>query len=157
MADTHFRFVERHLKAHEEQAENWKADHEKAMACLEFEEYLDSAISLFQHITRVDEGWHNHVFTYPDRYDPKRDEAILGLYRRWLKLAEGDWETVARLEKEYGTVRGADEFRRCYRAAQGVLTPDDAFFTGEGLVKLRDEAVDAHRRGEAAEMRETGD
>lgn len=45
-------------------------------------------------------------------------------------------------------VEMADRFRAHIRETEGILTPDAQFFAADARVRLRDEAIDEHRRGE---------
>jgi hypothetical protein len=143
---------ERRTERYAEQPEEWKQDHDAAMRCFDFEGLLAFGLSLFDFINRIDEVWRVKVFRGLVPYDPASDEVIGDLYRWWLRPCDRILARLSELEKHFD-VEGSKEFRSACREVQGLLTRSADFFTHERLARLRDEAVDANRRGESEEMR----
>jgi hypothetical protein len=155
-AQESLRRYENRSARYEEQPERWKQDHNAAMHCFDFEGLLAFGLSLFDFINRIDEAWRIKVFRNLVPYNPTVDEGIEELYHLWLKPCDRLLVRLSELEK-YFDVAGAKEFRSACREVQGILTEDEEFFAHDQLVRLRDEAVEANRRGEVEEMRSLGD
>ncbi|HKI35497.1 MAG TPA: hypothetical protein VKA46_26815 [Gemmataceae bacterium] len=147
---------EKRSERYSQQPEQWKQDHEAAMCCFDFEGLLAFGLSLYDYINRIDEAWRVKVYRNLVPHDPAVDKVIEELYRGWLKPYDRVLARLSALEKHFD-VAGAKEFRSACREVQGILTPDEEFFIHDRLARLRDEAVDANRRGEAEEMRSIGD
>ena len=138
------------------EADGWKADHDEASACLDFEELLALGNSAFEAINRWDAIWHRKVNEGATPYDREGEAQILALYALWLAPSSRLIEQIDRFEAAgYGLI-GAPAFRLHVEDARGLATPDDEFF-GEGLLRHQDEALAAHRRGETVEFEEMGD
>lgn len=128
--------------------EAWEQARVKAPLCLAFEGLLALGLSAFQFIRNFDERWHLQVFQKKLPYDRETDLAIRTLYELWHVTGQRVLETIALFEKEGLEVDGAEDFKSYHREAEGILTPDAEFYAGAALVKLRDDAMDSHRRGE---------
>lgn len=147
---TGFRLVDDKVDFYRRHAESWKDAHDAAMACFEVEELLALGIAAFDSINRADE-WLREQVVAGAEYDAGEDAKIEALYQKWLAGSALLAAILSQLEQRFEEVRGAEEFRRCYREVQGILTPDEEFFIHDALVRARDEAIDAHRRGETVE------
>jgi hypothetical protein len=150
------RRYEEQTEQYGEQPEQWKQDHEAAMRCLDFEGLLAYGLSVFDFINRIDEAWRIKVYRNLVPYKPEVDKLIDELYHWWLRPCDRVMAQLVALEKHFD-VEGGKEFRSACREVQGILTRDEDFFRHGRLTQLRDEAVDANRRGEAEEMRSMGD
>ncbi|HUY35984.1 MAG TPA: hypothetical protein VMV69_24815 [Pirellulales bacterium] len=142
------------LDAYEGEFEVWKEDHESAMLYFDFRDLLADGVNLFHSVTRLDENWRREVFKRPDLYDESYAPDVLGLYRRWDRIArQVEASLLPWFQQEYGRVDHADEFLACAREVKGILTPDDEFFAGDALSKLEAAALDEHRKGLTVEHR----
>ncbi len=113
----------------------------------ELGEILAFGVALAITIDMVDANWRLSVLSGGDTDDPDQEGEIRRYYREWFRGAGGVVMHLGRLEAGGASVRWSDQFRRAYSEARGVLTPDDQFFAGDAMVRLRDEAIDAHRAG----------
>lgn len=113
--------------------------------------------SLALMIDYVDHRWRMETLSGKEPYDVNQESAIQSYYRDWLRGAGGILVSLDRAESRGHSVKNSDLFRRCYRENQSALTPDSEFFAGDALVRLRDDAIDAHREGRTVELHEIGD
>jgi hypothetical protein len=146
-----------YLNAYADRAEQWKVDHIEAKACYDLEATLVWGLSLFFAIDLIDNNRHYMVFRNSAEYDPAAEQAVENLYKDWLRPADQLLARIEEMERSGYVVKWSDPFRRACRETKGVLTPDSEFFTGDSLVALRDEAIDAHREGHTVEFHELGD
>ena len=131
--------------------ESWKADHDAAMKCYRFEEMLWAANGVFDAITQFDENHRARVFSGEIEYDADHSGVIKEAYRWWLGPSEGFKQAIERYRGRFGEVSNSEEFLSRCREAQGILTDDAEFFSGDALTQLRDEAIDAFRAGQTSE------
>jgi hypothetical protein len=155
--DSGFQLIRDRLKLYRGHSEAWKDDHDLATACFELEELVATGIDAVDAINRADEWLRSRVASGKAKYDAIQDARIDALYQQWMHGSDRVIALLDQFEKKGFEVRGAEQFRRSYREVQGILTPDEKFFAHHSLVKLRDEAVDAHRRGETVEIKELSD
>lgn len=140
------------IRVYEEESELWKADHKAAMAFFDFEDLLSHGIQLFDSITKMDEQWRSKVLGGEEEYDLAVLNGIKDAYRWWLRPCDAIEARLDQFDREFGTLRRAEEFRKCHREAVGILTPDEEFFSHDSLVQLRDDAIDIQRKGHAVEL-----
>lgn len=139
--------VEQRLAGYESEVEQWKRDHDLAIECMDFELLLQHGLSVFDAINWLDESWRSRIYSKQDTYDPKSEELLQDLYQRWL-LKCGDLRRELERHERHFEVAYSDEFRAACVEVEGILSSDAAFFVGDRLVESRDQAIDAHRRGE---------
>jgi uncharacterized protein with von Willebrand factor type A (vWA) domain len=157
--------VRRCLRSCEESRELWKQDHDLATICCDVQEQLALLSYLFDRINRADEAAREAVFAGRQDHSPEFDSELESIYGEWAGVAGKCLDVVGELELQGFSVEGAGQMRSRLQEANGLLTPDDQFFTPddaseadgrpsriEKLVQLRDEALAAHRRGETEEM-----
>jgi hypothetical protein len=137
--------AERHLELIDER---WKANHWAAMSCRNVEDLVRLSIQTVEWIDREEENWRHSVLSGATSYSEVEERFFATLYDRWLQLCRNFLEPIARLEGQGFVVEMADRFRAHIRETEGLLTPDAQFFAADELVRLRDEAIDEHRRGE---------
>ncbi len=135
-----------------EESELWKKDHELAMAFYNFQDFLDFGVGLFDSITKIDEDWRLRVLKHEGDYNPDFAQALLRVYKQWLEPCAAIEEVLKFFEHRFGRVDNAGEFRSRCREAQGIVTPDENFFVGDGLASLCDLAVDEHQKGETFDV-----
>jgi hypothetical protein len=148
-----------HLELYKAQTEAWRKEHAGAMLCRQIEDGVALGLFLFDRLCRRDEALQERVFAGEvgeEEAGPLRGqlEAELTLLREVGLIAV---DVIGLVEAGGYTVERADEYRRMVREVAGMLTPDAEFFRHDKLVELRDQALEAHRRGETAEMKELGD
>jgi hypothetical protein len=135
-----------------EESELWKKDHALAMAYYDFRDFLEFGISIFDSITKIDEDWRLRVLKHEFDYDPAVSAKILAVYKMWLEPCDEIERALLFVEKEFGNVANAAEFRSRCREARGILTTDNQFFAGDSLVSLCDAAIIEKRNGEAFDV-----
>ena len=104
-------------------SDSWRWDRERSIAPWELETWIETGLSIFRLIRRLDE----HL----------GGPEVSGLYREWLLNATGPLGRLNELEASGRTVADAGEFRDAEREARGVLhVPLDAALPagGERLV-----------------------
>lgn len=123
-------------------------DHYAAEACAAFEYQLRKGLVLFRALIEADE--HLREQAYADKFDYSAEvvQAFADLFRWWLSPKDQVLKWIEFFETRGHTVEGADKFRAACREAIGIATPDQDFFGGDKLVRLRDEALEANHLGE---------
>lgn len=144
--------LEASVRSYCSQSEVWQAEHAEAMACYELEDYLQVAIELFDRITRFDEKSRTRVFAGIAPHSAELELATQELYRALLRGCQPLGNLIDSFQQRFGQVEFAADFRSKCEEAEGILTPDAEFF-GEGLIEVRDAALDSHQRGETFECR----
>jgi hypothetical protein len=137
--------LQRDVDLYVEISEKWKQDHEEVMASYSFENLLGKGASLFHAIVTSEERWRLEIYRGDIQYSDEAYAIFLGLVRHWLATGERLLESLKRFENAGFFVKHAKEFRRCVREAQGILTPDDKFFSHPRLIEERDRAIDEAR------------
>lgn len=128
--------------------EQWQANHLEAMSCWDFEELLRLCVETFERLNREEENWRHSVLCGGHAYSAEEENAFVALYAKWKDLCENFLAPLAHFEGSGFVIECADQFRACIREAEGLLTPDAQFFDGDALARLRDEAIEDHRRDE---------
>ena len=136
------------LKSYRCEADEWRPDHDVTMKCHEIEDFLRAGIVIFDSLVEMDEKYRERVLSGKISHDPRTDKALMGAFAMWLRPCVNIKRALAAFENRFGTVEHAEEFRSRCREAEGMLVKDGEFFSGDALTELRDEAIDAHRRGE---------
>jgi hypothetical protein len=137
--------LQRDIDLYVEIAEKWKQDHEEVMASYSFEDLLAKGVSLFNLIVSAEERWRLEIHRGVIRYSDETYARHVELIRHWLATGERLLPNLKRFEDAGFFVKHAKRFRRCIREAQGILTPDDQFFSHDRLVEERDRAIDEAR------------
>ncbi len=150
------RRISRTVEGYLAEAENWKATHDVADDCLDFEELLALGNSIFDMIDRWDTVWHRKVHSMAIPFDAEAEGRIVALYRLWLGPADLMLAAIARFEAEGCEVAGAGAFRDRCGEARGLLIPDGEFF-GPELIPHQEQALAEHRGGETSDFEESDD
>ena len=101
--------------------ESWKADHDHAMQCREFEESLSEAARVFQLMHELILLRRTAVYRGLIEPLPELDREEKQLYTDWLGLVDADMARMETLEKTYGPLEGAVQFRACCDTARTFL------------------------------------
>jgi hypothetical protein len=137
--------AERQLELIDEQ---WKANHLAAMSCRNVEDLVRLSVQTVEWINREEENWRYSILSGATSCSEVEERFFAAMYDRWLQLCRNFLEPISRLEGRGFVVEMADRFHAQIRETEGILTPDAQFFAADALVRLRDEAIDEHRRGE---------
>lgn len=103
-------------------AESWKTHHDEVKKVLwPFEDHLAIGVSLFKMIGEQEETWRARVFRGVQDFDPGFDEGFQLIYRYWLQPCSEITQQLEQLERTYGSVRHAHEFRAASQTVQDSL------------------------------------
>jgi hypothetical protein len=133
-------------KSFREEAEEWKKDHDKAIECFDLEDFLFTGVRVADGLAVIDEQYRARVFSGKADFSPEYHEVFMETYRFLTEAFQETLETIDRFERRFGEVKYAKEFRSRLDEMRGILTPDNKFF-GEGLIPLRDAAVESYLGG----------
>lgn len=142
--------MEKRIDNFQQEAEQWKIDHDTAMQCVDLELFLQEGLSIYEAINHLDEEYRTLIHSGDAEYDPAAEDLVRRIYERWLEACELllDLKVIESFEQQGFRVNYADEFRAACREVRGALTEDAEFFSSDRLVELRDAAIDECRRGE---------
>ena len=140
------RLLQDQMKLAESQTEAWKQDYKDANNCHILEFLLRTWLHLLDEIGELDNQLRLAVLQ--GKAEPGEEGITEHHYRVWLQGAETVMPLLIDSERKGYQVERSEDFRNGCREVKGILTPDEEFFSSEGLVELRDKAVDAHQRGE---------
>jgi len=152
MNDAPLKVAWKKVSAYCEESKLWKKDHALAMGYYNFQDFLRDLVGLFDTITKIDEDWRWQVLRHETPYEEAVAESIRKLYESWHEACAAPVGMLPLFESRFGRVENAEELLVRWREAQGILTPDEEFFTGDALAGLRDKATDEHRSGEAFDV-----
>lgn len=128
--------------------DEWKESHDLLTGdCWVWEDLVAKANHVFVKIIDFDEDVRDSVMNRGLSYDPELNAAIHKLLRDWNSTALQILPQVERLEKDYRSFDGSDEFRRHLTEAKDILTPDHVFFSADQLASMRDQAIEEDRTG----------
>ncbi len=149
-----FAVVRESVRSYSAAPSGWKVtDTQDALRSWDFEEYLELGILLFDAITHFDEKYRERVLEGKDVWDPAVAESVTEAYRWWHKPCAQVLQDLRHFEQTFGTIEKAEQFRRYVREVEGILGDPAEIFSSDELTKLRDEAIELHREGEALEFR----
>jgi hypothetical protein len=137
--------LQRDIDLFVEISEKWKHDHEEVMASYSFENLLEKGVALFDSIVGSEERWRLKIYRGEVQYSEEGFAVYTDSVKHWLATGEQLLQSLKHFENAGFFVKHAKEFRRCLREAQGILTPDDKFFSDDPLVEERDRAIDEAR------------
>lgn len=103
--------------------EQWKADHDEAMACRELEAKLQTGLGYFWAIRLADMNWSRQVQTGHVGFDLATAREIYDLYRWWLEPCDGVLNNLDETGRDFN-VEHAEEFRGCVREARRFAAID---------------------------------
>jgi len=132
--------------------EQWKANHLEAMDCRRLEELLLLCVETFDRINREEEEERLAVLTNKEPPPASGMQEYRDFFSEWATLCKNFLKPLDRLEKRGFVVDYSERFRVCIREAEGILMSDSDFFSGNTLVRLRDEAIEEFRQGEAKDV-----
>src|SRR5262245_48565348 len=145
--------LRKHMEAYEATPKEWKQEHLDAMLCFDVEDSIEFGLFILERINDLDEDV--RMDGYGDQFSPvefaKLCAEIEGLYGKWLTASEVHEKAIDLLEQMSFKVERSDDLRREIKQTRAMLTPDSAYFAGDKLVNLRDEAIESHARGETEE------
>jgi hypothetical protein len=134
-------------RAIREEVEGWKQDHKKAIECFNLEDFLGTCVRVAEGLALMDEQYRARVFSGSEKFDQEHHNLFMETYKFLTEAFQETLGTIEAFEKRFGTVKNAKEFRSHLEEMKGILTPDNEFFGGGGLIPLRDAAIDSHLGG----------
>lgn len=129
------------------------ARHAEATECRDCEDFLRMGIEAFDWLARADEAIRSAVYSGAMAFDPECDSTLAALYSEWLKPCEYAERWIAIQQNRGFHVDNLEEFRRCCQEARAIVEENQGVLRNDAFVDLRDEAIDAHRRGETLDFR----
>jgi hypothetical protein len=101
--------------------ESWRADHEAAMDCRDFEEGLAEAVKVFGLVDALIRVRREAVFRGLEETNAELDQAEKKLFQDWMAMTEESLTQLAEFETTFGAAEGADAFRACRERAKAFL------------------------------------
>ncbi len=118
-ADLRIRSARRHLDLFEE---SWKADHDAAMRCRDFEAFLAVGVMVFRLIDGLHGSRRERVFRGLEEPNHQFDAAEKECYLRWLALADSMAPHIPTFAQKFGTVESAEDLQTCQAKARFTLS-----------------------------------
>jgi len=111
--------VYRQLEAYDEL---WKADHDAAMACRDWEDAFAVGLAIYSLLWEQQGAWRDRVFRGVVPYSEDDDREHQARLAQWLTTTKDALaDVLPRLEKDFGQIEGAAELRRCAEVVEKVL------------------------------------
>ncbi len=92
-------------------AESWKFDHDSAMACYDFDEWLAFGLKCLEFIREKERRYHDRLKSGKSPVDPQVIEEIQELYEQWYSPCRHLLEELEQFEREGYVVTNAQAFR----------------------------------------------
>lgn len=124
----------------------------RAVDCMDCEAFLEGGIETFSCIKRTDMIIREAVLTGRISDSPAYDQAMTRLLRDWVKQVDHAEAWIARCERNGYEVANLSEFRNCVSEAYSMLNFSEATESSEAILRLQEEALEEHQRGETAEF-----
>jgi len=145
--------IRNRIESSRSDVEEWKKQHNALHQSLWLcEDLVQFANFIFGRILSLDSAIQMDVLSGKSTFDKELDDAIESLIRDWMTTFSPLLDSTKRVAQDYGNVDGAEAFRKNFREAEGILTPDEDFFVGDKLVALRDQALAEHRAGQTESL-----
>jgi hypothetical protein len=145
--------IRKQVQLCDEAANAWRPDHDDAMQCRDLEEWLTILVAAYDLAVQRDEDWRLNVFRKQEPYDAIVHGEINATFEAWRVAAQKMEQNVGQLESKSFTVEHSAALRDRLREVEQLLTPDSKFFRDQKLVDLRDQALDAHAKGDTIKYR----
>lgn len=136
-----FEVISRRMEAFELESDSWKGEHIEAMACMDFELFVQGALAVREGIELLQEGIDtvakgDHVQAGMMR------QFLWNLLQRWLMRCEDIDREARGFEERHFDVKGIVEFRRLWRdtaqAVQQSKKPDGPYIPlSEETIRIR--------------------
>ena len=91
--------------------ESWKLDHDRAMECHAFEDWLEYGLALLGLIRRIDQRYRDRLRSGEATISHEFVESIQHLYETWYSPCGKLLEMLAQFEREGFAIANAQEFR----------------------------------------------
>ena len=103
--------------------EEWKADHEAAMDCYRFEDWIEQGTKVFDNLELDREELEGVVYARSIGDSYELHDYFAFCLCEWLEFSGPSLSDLDKYEKTFGTVRGAELFRdRIFRASRLLET-----------------------------------
>jgi hypothetical protein len=102
-------------------ARAWENDRATALAVWDLEARLRTALTLFEHVRRLDEQMTADIVAAGTTWTHEAAEKLLAFYREWERPTSQIAWRIAELQANGHHVDGADEFRAATLRARGTL------------------------------------
>jgi len=131
--------------------ESWKIDHDQAMACRDFEDWLDVGLHLLEVVRRADERYRDDVKTGKVPFRREDAQQLVQVYSYWLEPCDHLLSALKAFEDDGYQIENAEVFRRACRLTcipgiepESLARAADQFQRGKGrrLSEVRDVLLD---------------
>lgn len=129
------------------ESEEWKPDHEDAMACIELERLLKLGVWAYDSLVEIDEKWREEIMSGKCAYEETNHRMIRELFERWSKPCARIETSIRRFEDKGYVVDGSQEFRKRRAEAHWILSKPEDAFASPRFTALRDAAAEDQARG----------
>ncbi len=146
-----FRNASRHVRRYTNESEDLMRRHAEAIDCRDCEDFLQLGIDAFDWLNRADESIRRAILNGRAEYDPKAERTLLEMYARWLRPCEHAERWIAVQAKRGFHVDNSGRFRECCVDVRAIVE-DNNLLNNDAIIKLRDDAVDAYRKGDTLEF-----
>jgi len=117
-----FPVIDGQLGLYEAQAEAWKADHDRAMSCLDLEALLGFGLHIYRSIRKADDAWSEAVRRLSAPLRLEEAEQLSRWYTWWIKPCEALLSEIREFQSEGYEVKEAAEFREACLHVRSVLS-----------------------------------
>jgi hypothetical protein len=150
-----FRTARLHVHNYSDQSDDLMRRHAEAIECRDCEDFLQLGIDAFKWLGRADRVIRSAVYRGVAEHDPSLDVALATLYAEWLRPCTFAERWIAQQESRGYRVDNLAEFRVCCEEVRAIVEANEGTLENDALVALRDDAIDAHRKGETIELWES--
>jgi len=102
-------------------ARAWESDRASALAAWDLEARLRTALTLFEHVRRLDEQMTADIVAARSSWTPDSAAKLLAFYREWERSIFQIAKRIAELQFEGHQVEGADDFKTATLHARSAL------------------------------------
>jgi hypothetical protein len=99
----------------------WESDRASALANWDLEARIRTALTLFEHVRRLDEQMTADIGSAGTSWTPQSAEQLLSFYRDWERPTRQIAERIAELQAKGVRVEGGDDFRVATLHARSTL------------------------------------
>jgi len=139
--------INREVDLYASEAESWRQDHSDALQVRDWEDLIAFSIVIYDKLIELDLDVRSETFKSLGVLDDSGICRIEEMCARWLEVSKVVLAVVKQFEDSGYVVEQATRFKECVHEITSALTPDDQFFTGEGLAILQDRAIAEYKAG----------
>jgi hypothetical protein len=146
-----FRNALHHVRRYTNETDDLMNRHAEAIDCRDCEDFLQLGIDAFNWLNRADESIRRAICAGSIQHDHKIERALHVMYARWLRPCVHAERWIAVQEQRGFRVDNLRTFRECCAEVRAIVDNND-LLDNDAIIKLRDDAVDAYRKGDTLEF-----